>query len=43
MIYESFSANKTSSPQSRKKGSINERLHLFAKDEKNYKFINYNI
>ena len=24
--------------QSRKKGSINERLHLFAKDEKGYPF-----
>ena len=24
--------------QSRKKGSVNERLHLFAKDEKGYPF-----
>ena len=24
--------------QSRKRGSINERLHLFAKDEKGYRF-----
>ena len=25
--------------QSRKRGSINERLHLFAKDEKGYPFL----
>ena len=25
--------------QSRKRGSINERLHLFAKDEKGYPFV----
>ena len=30
--------------QSRKRGSINERLHLFAKDEKGYPFfINFAV
>ena len=40
LIYESFSANKTSSAKS-KKGlcSINELLHWFAKDEKGYPFL----
>ena len=39
-IYESFSANETSSSKS-KKGpcSINELLHWFAKDEKGYPFL----
>ena len=35
LVYESFSVNENSSAKS-KKGSINERLHLFAKDEKGY-------
>ena len=40
LIYESFSANETSSAKS-KKGpcSINELLHWFAKDEKGYPFL----
>ena len=40
LIYESFSANETSSAKS-KKGpcSINELLHWLAKDEKGYPFL----
>ena len=40
LIYESFSANETSSAKS-KKGpcSINELLHWFAKGEKGYPFL----
>ena len=38
MVYESFSVNENSSAKSKKGYSINERLHLFAKDEKGYPF-----
>ena len=39
LVYESFSVNENSSAKSKKRGSINERLHLFAKDEKGYPFL----
>ena len=39
LVYESFSVNENSSAKSKKGGSINERLHLFAKDEKGYPFL----
>ena len=40
LIYESFSANETSSAKSKKEPAlINELLHWFAKDEKGYPFL----
>ena len=40
LIYESFSANETSSAKSKKGPAlINELLHWFGKDEKGYPFL----
>ena len=39
MVYESFSVNKNSSAKLKTGGSINEQLHLFAKDEKRALFL----